>query len=197
MTFFAHSFLACFLLAAALASPAIAGPTEDTEAAYAADQKGDFAIAMKLYQSAVRGGVVYAMHNIGVMYFEGKGVDVSYVKALEWYHQAADKGYPDSQNAIGGIYERGESVKRSTEEAVKWYRLAADQGFLASQNSLGVIYASGDGGVAADLVQAHLWFSLAAKEDASAASRRDRMAARMTPQQIAEAEKLARNWKPK
>ena len=197
MTLSTRSFLACFLLAAALASPAVAGPVEDTEAAYAAVKKGDFAAAFKLFQSAARSGEDFAMHNVGTMYFEGMGVDRSYIQALEWYRQAADKGYASSQHAIGGMYERGEGVKRSAEEAAKWYRLAADQGNSASQNNLGVFYATGDGGVEADSVRAHLWFSLAAKEDASAASRRDRMAARMTPQQIADAEKLAREWKPK
>jgi hypothetical protein len=56
-----------------------------------------------------------------------------------------------------------------------------------------------------DYVQAHMWFKLAAsRSDASdkelsekAINSRDRIAARMTPAQIAEAQKLAREWKPK
>jgi len=56
-----------------------------------------------------------------------------------------------------------------------------------------------------DYVQAHLWLNLAAarfpaaQEDDRNAARvvRDRVAKKMTPEQIAEAERLARGWKPK
>ena len=52
-----------------------------------------------------------------------------------------------------------------------------------------------------DYTQAHMWFNLAAanlpKEARDIAVRnRDRVAAKMTPAQIAEAQKLAREWKP-
>ena len=199
MTQTIRSFLSSLLIALALACPAVAvaGPDEDAEAAFAADQKGDFANAMKLYLSAANGGVPYAMYNIGIMYFDGKGVDRSYVLAMKWYRQAAEKNYPHAQHALGTMYEKGQGVKRDVAEAVKWYTMAADQGYLLAQNNLGVIYTTGDTGVAPNLVQAHLWFNLASKEDSSAGSRRDRLKAKMTPEQLAEAEKLAKDWKPK
>ena len=66
------------------------------------------------------------------------------------------------------------------------------------------MYADGRG-VPQDYVQAHMWFSLAAarfkvsetehREDAI--SNRDTIAAGMTAAQIAEAERLAREWTPK
>jgi uncharacterized protein len=47
-------------------------------------------------------------------------------------------------------------------------------------------------------VQAHMWFNLVAMAgDQGAATNRDNVAALMTPAQIAEAQKLAREWKPK
>jgi len=49
-----------------------------------------------------------------------------------------------------------------------------------------------------DYVQAHLWFNLAAAQgDESAREGRDIIGLRMTPARIAEAQKLAREWKPK
>jgi hypothetical protein len=56
-----------------------------------------------------------------------------------------------------------------------------------------------------DYVQAYKWFDLAATKfsageaemRAAAVRSRDYVAARMTPAQIAEAQKLAREWKPK
>ena len=56
------------------------------------------------------------------------------------------------------------------------------------------LYAKGHG-VPQDYVAAHMWFSLsAAKGQKEGVKNRDRAATRMTPAQIAEAEKLAREW---
>ncbi len=53
-------------------------------------------------------------------------------------------------------------------------------------------------GVTQDYVQAHMWFNLAAARGLKfPEKRRDRLAKKMTPAQIAEAQKLAREWKPK
>jgi TPR repeat protein len=59
------------------------------------------------------------------------------------------------------------------------------------------MYASGQG-VPQDDVTAHLWFSLsAAQGDEDAAKNRDLIEQRMTLTQIGEAQKLAREWRPK
>ena len=56
----------------------------------------------------------------------------------------------------------------------------------------GTMYAKGQG-VPMDDVRAHMWFNLAAaKGDANAVKNRDIAASKMTPQQMAEAQKLAR-----
>jgi TPR repeat protein len=79
---------------------------------------------------------------------------------------------------------------------MKWYRLAADQGYAHAQYNLGIMYAKGQG-VPQDYVKAHMWFNLsAAQGEQDAAEHRDKVAQRMTPAQIAEAQKLAREWKP-
>ncbi len=58
-------------------------------------------------------------------------------------------------------------------------------------------------GVPQDYVQAHMWFNLAASrsppgaDHAKAVKNRDILAAKMTPAQIAEAQRMAREWKPK
>jgi len=190
-------FFAGILCAVLFTSPVFAGPEEDAEAGFAADQKGDYATAMKLYQSAAAGGVSYAMYNLGVMYFDGKGVDRSYINAMKWYRQSAEKGYHLAQYAMGTMYEQAQGVKKDIVEAVKWYTMAADQGMMQAQQSLGVIYTTGEVGVPMDLVKAHLYFNLASKENSSAGSRRDRLKPKMTPDQLAQAEKLFKEWKPK
>ncbi|MSP50530.1 MAG: sel1 repeat family protein, partial [Alphaproteobacteria bacterium] len=88
-------------------------------------------------------------------------------------------------------------VPQDYAEAVMWYRKAADQGEADAQTNLGINYANGQG-VPQDYVQAHKWFNLAAaKGNINAVKNRDIVAAKMTPAQIAEAQKLAREWKPK
>ena len=82
-------------------------------------------------------------------------------------------------------------------QAVKWYRLAADQGDADAQSNLGLMYANGRG-VPQDHVQAHKWFDLAgAGGDEDGRKNRDIVTKKMTPAQIAEAQRLAREWKPK
>ena len=59
------------------------------------------------------------------------------------------------------------------------------------------MYAKGQG-APQDLVSAHLWFNLAAvKGDEDAIKNRDMAASDMTRDQIAEAQKLAREWTQK
>ena len=59
------------------------------------------------------------------------------------------------------------------------------------------MYENGEG-VPQDFVQALKWFDLAASGgDDAAGKNRDSLAESMTPDQIAEAQRLAREWKPK
>ena len=75
---------------------------------------------------------------------------------------------------------------------------AADPENTAAQFDLGVKYATGQG-VPQDYVQAHMWFNLAASRSTGemredAVERRDQIANEMTPDQLAEAQRLAREW---
>ena len=195
----AKSLVSGLVLALALASPAFAGPVEDAEAAYAADQKGDFPTAMKLYQSAAAAGNAYAMYSVGLMYFDGKGVDRSYVNSMKWYRQGAEKGYPQAQHAVGSMYELGQGVKKDMAEASKWYTMAANQGYTMSENALGMLYTTGDAAakIMPDPAQAYVWFTLAGKDDASAATRATRIKPRLKPEQLDAATKQIAAFKPK
>jgi TPR repeat protein len=90
------------------------------------------------------------------------------------------------------MYANGQGVAQDYAEAVKWYRLAAKQKHTKSELNLGTMYAVGQG-VAKDLVRAHMWLSLGAVSGDADAKKRDILAKQMTPQQIAEAQKLARD----
>ena len=74
---------------------------------------------------------------------------------------------------------------------MKWFRLAADQGFAGAQSNLGVMYYNGEG-VPQDYVTAHMWFNIASSMgNESGGKAREEVAGRMTPEQIAEAQRRA------
>jgi TPR repeat protein len=119
-----------------------------------------------------------------------------YVEAAKWNRLAADRGYEAAQYALGWMYVNGLGVPQDYVEAAKWYRLAADQGLAVAQYTVGLMYSNGQG-LPRDYVRAHMWLNLSAKKETENAERdRDLVAQRMSPEQIAEAEKLAREWKP-
>jgi TPR repeat protein len=115
---------------------------------------------------------------------------------MKWYRKAAEQGNALAQNNLGSMYRDGLGVPQDHAEAMKWYRKAAEQGNALAQNNLGFIYSTGRG-VAQDYILAHLWFNLAAAAgDKNSTTLREQLALNMTPAQIAEAQKLAREWKP-
>jgi hypothetical protein len=96
------------------------------------------------------------------------------------------------------MYADGHGVPQGYAEALKWYRKAADQGNAHAQLNLGKMYVNGQG-VAQDYVQAYTLFNLAAEHFlasqtelfSEAVKNRDNVATKMTPTQIAEAQRRA------
>jgi TPR repeat protein len=187
----------------ALSGAATAGPLEDATAAY---QRRDYATAYALMRPLADQGLAAAQYNVGEMYAKGQGVEPNYPEAVKWFRKAADQGVAPAQfnlgllyappSFLGPMYANGQGVTLDYVEALKWFRKAADQGLADAQFLVGVMYVNGQG-VAQDYVQAHMWFDLAAAQgDPKALAHRGQVAGMMTPDQIAEAQNLAREWKP-
>ncbi len=181
-----------------LTAPAWAGFDE----AVAAYQRGDYATAIREARPLAKQGNANAQFFLGLMYRKGHGVPQDYAEAMKWYRKAAEQGDAGAQYNLGVMYRNGLGVTQDYAEAVKWYRKAAEQGDAEAQLSLGLAYGLGQG-VPQDLAQAHMWLNLAAsrfpfgvKRDISVKIRDD-VAKMMTPAQISEAERLAREWRPK
>jgi len=120
-----------------------------------------------------------------------------YDTALKEFRPLADQGDPLAQATLGLMYAEGEGVAQDYQEAVRWYRLAAEQGHASGQFSLGAMYTAGQG-VLKDYVLAHMWMNLAAAQRVKKAVKgRDLLEILMTPAQLAEAQRLAREWKAK
>ena len=117
-------------------------------------------------------------------------------EAFKWEKKAAEQGNPQAEFGVGVSYSGGNEVSQDLKEAFKWFRRAAVQGYTAAQTALGSCYATGKG-VPQDYVRAYMWLNIAvttgeAKHFKKLAGDRDALAAKMTPQQIAEAQKLSR-----
>ncbi len=181
-----------------LAAPAWAGLAEGT----AAYLRGDYATALREFRPLANQGNAQAQNNLGTLYYYGKGVPEDYAKAAKWFRKAAEQGNAGAQYNVGLMYDNGLGVPQDHAEAAKWYRKAAEQGDADAQNNLGHMYGQGRG-VPQDYVQAHMWYTLAASrlppgtDRDGAVKNRDIAAKLMTSAQIAEAQRLAREWKPK
>ncbi|MDA7516263.1 sel1 repeat family protein [bacterium] len=106
----------------------------------------------------------------------------------------AEKGDPTAQYELGVMYQNGEGLPQNYSKAVKWFRMAAEQGNTTAQLSLARMYDRGNGVPQNDL-SAYMWANLAASgglEKAETFS--DILRQKITKKQIAEAERLSKEW---
>jgi len=139
----------------------------DFDKAVKAYERGDYPAALRLLRPLAQKGNAEAQNNLGLMYAMGRGVPQDYAAAERWYHMAADKGVASAQNNLGVMYTGGQGVKQDYIQAYMWFTLAASS-FTGSE----------------------------AEQRSKVVKNRDALAADMTQAEIAEAQKLAREWKP-
>ena len=185
---------ACAVLtpvAVAVFSLAVLGPPVQAQDSPSAQERADL-------RARAEAGATDAQFNLGVMYDTGEGVPQDAAEAVTRYRKAAEQGDAEAQYSLGVKYDTGEGVPQDAAEAVRWYRLAAEQGYAHAQFGLGVRYVTGKG-VPQDRAEAHMWLNLAASRSSGAdrersVGARDRLAERMTPADLREAQRRAREW---
>ncbi len=128
-----------------------------------ADDRADYAEALRWYGVAAQADNAAAQFAIGSLYFAGRGVPRDDAEAMRWYRKAADQGFAPAQSGLGYFYQSGLGVPQDLAEAVRWYRLAADQGLAQAQANLGYLYQNGLG-VPQDYAEALRWHRLAADQ---------------------------------
>lgn len=158
--------------------------------------KKDQQEAEKWLRKAAEHGSARIQLNLGSLYYDGL-LRRDYQEAMKWYRRAAEQGNAAAQVSVGRMYEYAQSVRRDYQEATKWYRKAAEQGYSVAQSNLGHFYFHGMG-ITQDFIRAHMWFNLSAVAPSldngkSARELRDDVATRMTAEQIAQAQEMARH----
>ncbi len=110
----------------------------------------------------------------------------------------AEQGDSSAQFGLGLAYQSGWwDFRKNPIKAHKWYVKAAERRHAEAQYKVGFMYEKGIG-VPKSNVDAYMWLDLAASQgDKIAAKRRDELAERMPPAEIAKAQKLAREWTKK
>ena len=117
-----------------------------------------------------------------------------YDKALEKLKPLASQGHPAAQYNLGVMHEWGNGVPQDDVIAMKWYRLSSEQSHRDAQNNLGAMYSKGEG-VEQNFVEALRWFVVSADNGSEGGRKNiDIVEKRMTPRQIIQAKKLAREW---
>ncbi len=154
-----------------------------------------YAKSFREFKVLAEQGEANAQFKLGVMYYSGQGVPGDYVEALNLFKKAALQGHPLAQYNVGYMNEKGEGTPQDYVEAAKYYRQAAERGNQLAQYTLGYMYEKGQG-LLPDEVQALMWYNLAAIQgETKAKMARERLTVWMTPEQIAEAQRLAREFK--
>jgi TPR repeat protein len=165
----------------------------------------DYTEAATWWRKAADQGDADAEEGLGTLYANGLGVLKDDTEALKWFRKAADQGSAKGQFRAGQTYLLGNGVEVDLKRAAEWFQRAATQGYTEAQGVLAVMYMLGQG-VPRDYVLAYMWANLAAAVDDNKSPgmqgnrlremRDKQLTPRMTREQIAEAQRLSREWKP-
>jgi len=153
--------------------------------------------AFKVYsyndiQSKADQGDPAAQYKLGLIYASGKGVAKDHGEAAKWFIKSAEQGFATAQFHLGFMYDGGIGVAKDRTDAIKWWIKAAEQNNANAQRQLGSCYQFGRG-AEQDYLEAYAWYNLAAEKLSTAADNRDELEIKLSSQQIADAQKLARD----
>lgn len=182
-----------FLLAAALLA---AAAPEPAHAAMQVAMQEENKFITDLRAKADKGDAD-AQFKLGNSYFVGVGITKNYSESVRWLRKSAEQGNPKAESMLGTLYFQGLGIGKDVTEAAKWWHKAADQHDRDAQTQLGFAYLLGDG-APRNFIYAYMWFNLAAAAgDQHAAKDRDSVAKYMSSDQIADAQRLQKEWSQK
>jgi len=186
------------LLCALLLSFAPAVFSDELEEGRAALELAEYRTAATHFAHAAEAGNAAAQYELATLYHEGDGVPRDLARAIYWYTHAAEQGNTPAQYWLCVMHREGIGVPRDYAEAFYWCHRAAEKGHAAAMFAVGQFYFDGLGnGFIRDHVRAYIWFTLAdAQGDEDAQRMLTALEEDMAPKQVAEARRLAGQWKP-
>jgi TPR repeat protein len=199
--------LLIFLQAPSQAAPFKPASQADRDTIAVFDQAwgGDETAFRKLRQLADSGNAI-AQNAMGNFHAEGKFVEKDEAAALQWWTKAAEQGAAVAQYNVAQSYLRAMKHQDDLLRVKEWLSKAAEQGFMEAQIDLAVTYTA-EGTSWFDPVQAFKWFTVGAANALAQGpnGEQDRLAIfawnaltkiakTMSEQQIAEGQKLSKDW---
>lgn len=113
-------------------------------------------------QRSAENGDAEAMTELGICYFQGKGVKEDNDKAFMWLSKAVDAGNAKAHCWLGACYQYGYGTDKNMEKAIELYTKGADLGDSDSMNYVGICLEKGNG-VLMNLERAVYWYTKAAE----------------------------------
>jgi len=175
--------------------------------AYGIGVAKDEAEAVKWERKAAEQGDAVAQDGLAYDYDSGQGVDKDQAESVKWrqralesYRKAAESGNANAQSELGMRYHFGLwGVPQDYAQAANWLRKAAEQDNSNAQLLLAIMFRDGRG-VPQDYVEAYKWLTLGTAtvptetEHTKAAQLLSELEKNMTPTQIEEGQRLAREF---
>ena len=164
------------------------------------------------FRAAAKHGDIHSQLALATMYQNGeggardaRGASALFLQVASAYRKAAEQGDSQAQVKLARMYQSGHGLPRSRVQAAIWLRRAADQGDADAQLRLGMLYQEPFGlfllSEPDDSDKSYIWFSLAASGTPGArtevaAQARDAAAKGLSADQLAEADRFIRQWRP-
>ena len=163
-----------------------------------ADGRGmaqDSQAARQWLELAAKQNLPPAQYRLGAMLERGIGGAKDVKRAQDLYAKAAAQGHVRAMHNMGVLSAEGADGKPDYAAAATWFRKAADFGLRDSQYNLAILYARGMG-VEKNLPVSWAWFTAAtAQGDIDSAQKREEIAARLTPTQMAAAKAMVEAYR--
>jgi len=150
---------------------------------------------LKNLQRRAEQGDASAQFELGMMYYEGRGVPRDYEEAAIWFLKSAQRGYVGAGFLFGKICLEGKVQRNNPDpeyvkkEGLFWLENDAKKGLVDAQLYLGKIYSEGDV-VERDVAEAYKWYKMAAAQgNEEAVKKLDELEKDMSPEEIAYAQR--------
>ncbi len=167
------------------------------------DFAANHSLAIRWLETASSRGEIQAQYALGSGYYHGEnGFEKNYALAepllLAVVNNSQDfeslKGY--AAGDLGQMYLDGDGgIERDFSKAARWFEVSADKELSPrAMNVLAALHVKGLG-VLQDPVLAYMWLSLSSANGGSdAAEIRDLVSTQLSPQQLVDAQRMAREW---
>ena len=94
---------------------------------------------MAAYKVGAEGGDAVSQHQLGWMYYTGRGgVDVDFKQARAWFEKAAAQDHPAAVGQLALMHVKGEGVTSSLRRARELNKRALELGYLEAVKEMQV-----------------------------------------------------------